>query len=144
MNWIISIFFLFVTISDSQIFIKEFHQLKSEEEEVFFVEKYSKDKAPSVQAYVCAVEMKQAEYTFNPITKLKIFKRNRKKLDSLLSKHPQNIDLHYIRLLLQERTPSILGYNDSIKEDKLFLLTKIETQEVSKELQVYIYNNTSL
>jgi hypothetical protein len=144
MNSLFAVLFLFMGFSEAQIVMEEFHQLKSEIEEAVFITKYRKETCISVQAYVCAVEMKQAEYVFNPFTKLKIFKKTKRKLNLLIDTNPKNIDLRYIRLLLQERTPSILRYNDTIEEDKAFLLKKIDTKGIYKELQVYIYNNTSL
>ena len=144
MNSLVSMCFLLVVFFETQVVMDEFHGLNSEKEELVFMNKYSKDSSASVQAYVCAVEMKQAEYAFNPITKLKIFNRAKRKLNLLIDINPKNIDLRYIRLLLQERTPSILGYNDTIDEDKTFLQKKIAAKEISKKLAVYIYKNTSL
>ena len=144
MNSLFSLFFLFAVFSESKTVMDQFQELKSEKEELVFIMKYKKDSSASVQGYVCAVEMKQAAYAFNLNTKLKIFNKAKKKLNVLIDTNPKNIDLRYIRLLLQERTPSILGYKDTIEEDKLFLETKIENKETSKELEVYIYKNTSL
>lgn len=144
MKLLVSLFFYLSLVTSSENIMEEFHLLSSEKDEKLFVEKYKNDTSPTIQGYVCAVEMKQAEYVFNPITKLKIFNTSKKKLDSLVFENPTNLDLRYIRLLLQERTPSILGYNDFIKEDKNILKTKIESRQVSEEFINYIYRNTSL
>jgi len=144
MNSLFSVFFLVSLFFEPQIVRDEFHQLQTQKQENVFILKYQNDPSPSIQAYVCAVEMKQAEYAFNPIKKLKVFVKTKKKLELLIEKNPSNIDLRYIRLLLQERTPSILGYKDRIQEDKQILSTKLSLKEISKELEVYIYNNTSL
>ena len=77
-------------------------------------------------------------------SKLRIFKSTKKKIDLLIEKHPKNIDLRYVRLYLQENTPSILGYNEFIEEDKTFLLRQIELNKVSIALKNHIINNTSL
>lgn len=144
MKFLFSMLFLFSFFAGSPEVINEFHQLMTEKEEKLFVAKYKDVDNASIQAYVCAIEMKQAEYPFNPIKKLKIFNETRKKLDLLIKENPSNIDLRYIRLFIQEQTPGFLGYNTEIEEDKLFLMKKIMSKEVSDDLVVYIYKNTSI
>ena len=53
--------------------VEEFHALKTKESEVLFVEKYTLSSQSSILGYVCAIEMKQAQYSYNPISKIKIF-----------------------------------------------------------------------
>lgn len=144
MKCLISIIILVFSFSNTQKVMDEFHLLASEQDEKLFIEKYVANESPTIQGYICAVEMKQAEYVLNPITKLKIFNRSKKKLNELIVTYPTNINLRYLRLLLQERTPSILGYNDKIQEDKSFLEEKINTEEVTEEFKNYIYKNTSI
>jgi hypothetical protein len=134
----------FLSISSIEEVVEEFHHLETRESEDVFVKNYTLSSQPSILAYVCAVEMKQAKYSFNPIVKLKIFKQTKKKLDSLIKSHPADVHLRYIRLVLQEKTPVVLGYNNNIEEDKVFLRGKLETADDSDYLDLYIQNNTSL
>ena len=131
----------FLNITEVQ---EEFHRLNNEDEELTFIEKYHGDLNPSVQAYICAVEMKQAEYRFNPMSKLRIFKKTKNKLEELILNNPKNIDLRYVRLLLQEKTPELLGYKNNIEEDKLFLQNELSLNNISKDLELYIHKNTSI
>lgn len=135
--------FTFFSLENYSV-VEEFHLLTTRQEEEKFILKYQGKSHPTVQAYVCAVEMKQVEYSFNPISKLKIFNKTKRKLDSLIDKNPENIDLRYVRLMLQEKTPSILGYKDNIEDDKKFLKREFELKIISKELQENIHKNTSL
>lgn len=144
MKCLLMALFLSVFFSEHQSVIVEFHLLTTKAQEEQFILKYKDLDDVTCQAYVCAVEMKQAEYAINPISKLKIFNRTKRKLDSLIINNSGNIDLRYVRLLLQEKTLSILGYKSNIKEDKEFLRKQSNLQNVSKELQEYIYKNTSL
>ncbi len=124
--------------------VNEFHELNTEDAEVVFIDKYKNSSNPSIIAYVIAMEMKQAEYIFNPVTKLKIFKKSKNNLNVLIEENPNDVHLRYIRLVLQENTPGILGYNDFIEEDKLFLKNKMTIVDDSDYLDLYIDKNTSL
>ena len=134
----------FVSIENTKEVVKEYHQLKSEESELKFIETYKESTDPSILAYVVSISMKQAEYSYNPFYKLSVFKENKLKLEELIKTNNSNVHLRYIRLLIQEKIPSFLGYNDSIEEDKLFLKKKLEVKDESDYLDVYIKGNTSL
>jgi len=144
MKGMLTFFLAVVFFANSENVVKEFHELNDRKAEQVFVKKYQNDTSATVQAYVCAVTMKQAAYTMNPISKLKIFNNSKRRIDLLIKEHPDNIDLRYVRLLLQEETPSILGYNEYIEEDKEFLIKKFQSESVSKDLKAYIHKNTSL
>lgn len=124
--------------------VEEFHALKTKESEVVFVEKYTLSSRPSILGYVCAIEMKQAQYNYNPISKIKIFKQTKEKLDLLIQSNPSNVHLRYVRLLLQETLPGILGYDSNIEEDKIFLSKTLDVSVDLDYLYLYIYKNTSL
>ncbi|WP_139959741.1 hypothetical protein [Flavicella sediminum] len=124
--------------------VNEFHQLNSEKTEEIFIQKYENFEDPSILAYVYALKMKQASYTLNPYTKLKIFNNSKKALNKLITENTTNIHLRYIRLMLQEKTPKILGFNNFITSDKAFLLKKMKIKDETDYLDKYIYKNTSL
>lgn len=124
--------------------VEEFHDLKTKESEEVFVKKYTLNSQPSILGYVCAIEMKQAQYSYNPISKIKIFKQTKEKLDLLIQLNPSNVHLRYVRLLLQETSPVILGYDTNIEEDKIFLSKILEISDDSDYLDLYIHKNTSL
>jgi hypothetical protein len=141
-NAILLILFQLITGStDIREVVKEFHDLKTEKSEIQFIEKYKQSLDPSVLAYVVSVAMKQAEYSYN---KIKIFKTNKKKLNTLLNSNKSNIHLRYVRLVAQENAPSILGYDDYIMEDKAFLKKKLDQKDKIDYLDKYIKANTSL
>ncbi|MFT5250078.1 MAG: hypothetical protein ACI93P_001813 [bacterium] len=144
-NAILLILFQLITGStDIREVVKEFHDLKTEKSEIQFIEKYKQSLDPSVLAYVVSVAMKQAEYSYNPYYKIKIFKTNKKKLNTLLNSNKSNIHLRYVRLVAQENAPSILGYDDYIMEDKAFLKKKLDQKDKIDYLDKYIKANTSL
>jgi hypothetical protein len=89
-------------------------------------------------------KMKQAEYEFNPIIKLVLFKTNKNRLELLITDNPNNAHLRYVRLLVQEKSPVFLGYKNNIVEDKTFLKRIMNRIDETDYLDSYIIDNTSL
>lgn len=132
-----------INTTNLEIVVEEFHKLDSQEAESIFINNYKDEDDPSIQAYVIAIKMKQIEYISNPMNKWKLFKANKKQLNYLIENHQYNIHLHYIRLMLQENAPSILGYKNHIGNDKKILLQLMDNDK-NKYLLPYILKNTSL
>ena len=124
--------------------VQEYHQLENEASEISFIHKYHESKDASVMAYVTSIAMKQAEYSPNPLRKLQLFQENKTILNGLIDTHRTNIHLRYVRLLSQENTPSFLGYNEHIEEDKLILRNILEVEDETDYLDYFIRANTSL
>ena len=131
-------------MSNLSAFVSEFHELDSKTKEEAFIAKYKSSNEASILGYVYAIEMKQIEYSYNPITKIKDFNTIKVKLNALVTKFPRNLHLRYIRLLIEEKTPSILGYKNFIEEDKKVLNEKLKIKDETDYLDTYIYKNTSL
>ena len=130
--------------TDLKQVVKEYHELTGEESQLSFIKKYHKSTDPSVQGYVTSISMKQAEYSFNPFLKLKLFEKNKNKLNSLIENNITNIHLRYVRLLIQENIPFFLSYHDSINEDKLILQNILEVKDETDYLDEFIRKHTSL
>ena len=60
------------------------------------------------------------------VEKYESFTKGKKQLESIIKKYPDNIELHFLRLTIQDNLPSFLGYDDNISEDKNFIKTKIK------------------
>ena len=136
---------LFLQVQTGEkIVVKAFHEAVNRKLETTFIKQYRNSKNPTVLGYVYSLEMKQAKYKFFPWSKLAVFKKAKRKLESLIAKNPENVHLRYIRLVIQEQTPAILNYKDKISADKSFLLRKLEEKDSSDYLDYYIKKNTSL
>ena len=125
-------------------FVQDFHEVSSKKEELIYIDTYYKSKNVDVKAYVVSLQMKQAQYKTFPWSKLSVFNKEKNKLNQLIKVYPNNIHLRYIRLVIQESTPKILGYNKNIKEDKLFLKLMLKKKDSSDYLDKFIIKNTSL
>ena len=81
-------------------------------------------KATSIKeknAYEGALLMKKAGITGGPKKKLNLFKEGHKKLEADLKKDSSNVEFHFLRLMIQEHAPGILGYKGELEKDKLYI-----------------------
>lgn len=72
-------------------------------------------------AYLGAFQTIWANHVFNPISKLKTFKRGKTNIEKAINEDPNNIEIRFIRLSVQKNCPRFLGYDDNIQEDQAFL-----------------------
>ena len=69
--------------------------------------------------------LKAKDY-FNPINKLEAFNKGKKLLEELLVSYPNNFELHFLRLTIQDHSPTFLGYNDKVKQDESFIRNQLD------------------
>jgi hypothetical protein len=72
-------------------------------------------------AYEGALLMKKAGIVGGPKKKLDLFKEGKTKLEAVLSKDSSNTEYRFLRLMVQEHAPGILGYKGELQKDKLFI-----------------------
>jgi len=98
-------------------------------------------KTATEQGYLAAYEILWAKHKNNPFTKLSQFKKGKNRLESVISKNKDNIDLHFIRWSVQTHAPSFLDYHKDRLVDKNFLvqnLKKLPSQEGKKIIFKYL------
>ncbi|MCB0436958.1 MAG: hypothetical protein KDD08_12965 [Mangrovimonas sp.] len=74
-------------------------------------------------------------------SKKSTFIEGRDLLEYAINKTPDNVELRFIRLGIQENTPKILKYKDKIETDKAFLLehyNAIASQDLKNHITSYI------
>jgi ribosomal protein S15P/S13E len=131
-------------VDTTPCFVKEYHQALTEDQELQFINKYKNSTKIDVKAYVVSLKMKQSKYKFFPWQKIKVFNKYKKHLEELISKHPKNVHLRYVRLVIQEKIPKMLNYYSEVKEDKEFLIKIMNEKDNADYLDTYIVKNTSL
>lgn len=67
--------------------------------------------------------MIMAKHTGNPFKKLSYFKKGKAILEEAIELESSNYELRFLRFSAQTQMPSFLGYNESIENDKSFLLS---------------------
>ena len=114
---------------------KQFSIGISKEQTSLFIEQLEDEKAIEFQAYLAVMYFMKAKYVGFPTTKFKYFKKGKVKLNTLILKYPKNIEIRYLRFVLQHQTPSFLGYNNHIKEDFKIIEGEILNSILNKELK---------
>ncbi len=71
-------------------------------------------------AFLGAMYMRKAGIGGNPASKLKLFKLGHKLLEGAIAKDPKNTEFRFLRLIIQENAPGVLGYkNDEQKDSEI-------------------------
>ncbi|TDQ11595.1 hypothetical protein [Pedobacter metabolipauper] len=96
--------------------------------------------SPLLVCYKGVAEMMEAKYGYNPFSKFSRFKKGRSYIEHAIKQDPENPEMRFLRFSIQTNLPSILGYNDDIDKDKLFLLSKVnELTDVNLKQNVIGY-----
>lgn len=93
----------------------------------------------TLKAYRASATMLSAQYAWSPMTKMSYFKDGREHLQKAVKSDPSNIEIRYLRFTIQTESPSFLGYNDEIPEDKKMLLSSLNSL-TDKELKKMIFD----
>lgn len=91
--------------------------LISSEKTAGFISKYKQQKEVLSRAYLAAAEAMLAEVVFNPYSKYRHFSNGTEQLDALIKQNQQNIEMRFLRMMIQIEAPSFLGYKNEINED---------------------------
>ena len=87
-----------------------------------------------LQAYKGAITTLKAKFTRSKKDKKEFFKEGVALIENAVKADPENIEIRYLRLSVQENSPRFLGYHKNIEADKEFIL-KNYANTSSKELK---------
>lgn len=73
-------------------------------------------------AYKGAVSTLKAKFAKTKKEKKEYFKEGTSWIESAIRAEPSNIEIRYIRMSVQEKSPKFLGYHKNLEEDKAFVL----------------------
>lgn len=95
----------------------QFPEISSEEQADHFIELLNLDDSSEGKGYTAAMVFMKSRFVKWPFTKMKYFKEGKSILDKTINENPANIEIRYIRFLMQKQIPDFLGYNENISED---------------------------
>jgi hypothetical protein len=77
----------------------------------------SKKKDVVSKGYLGLCKTMMAKYYTSPLKKWKSFNEGKEIIDKAVDGNSKNVELRYIRLMVQLNAPWFLGYNDKVNED---------------------------
>lgn len=90
------------------------------------------------KAYYASLVMKEAKFAISPFTKLERFNKGKDLLEACISQNKTNAEYRFLRLMVQENAPSILGYDGAIQQDSQLITSNFN--QLSTTLQTIMLN----
>jgi len=136
------VLFNFGSINSSLDAIRNnFPNINSLEQAELGLKELEKNNDVTSKGYYAAMLFMKSKYVKFPFTKFKFFKKGKLQLDTIIKEHPANIEMRYIRFLLQSEMPSFLGYNKNLEEDYLVIIKGVGSYNLSNNFKNKILNN---
>jgi len=95
------------------------------------------------EAFEGALTMKKAGLSSGASKKLKIFKSGHQKLEEAIQKDPSNVEYRFLRLMIQENAPKVLGYKNELEKDSEVVRKGYKTLPEPVKQAVIDYNKKS-
>ncbi|PKP41221.1 MAG: hypothetical protein CVT95_12930, partial [Bacteroidetes bacterium HGW-Bacteroidetes-12] len=88
-----------------------------------------------------ALTIIKAKFAPSPLKKFVFFKEGKSMIEQAVSLSPKNIEIRYLRVLMQEKSPIFLNYKENIKEDISFVVNQIVEAELTLKVKYKIISN---
>lgn len=130
---VILVFFINQPSSKIDEVRKQFPEIASEAQADDFIAILKNDDSPEGKGYTAAMVFMKSRFVNFPFTKLKYFKQGKLLLDQAIIESPSNIEIRYIRFLMQKQIPEFLGYHKNISEDYDTIVNGIDNAILNNE-----------
>ncbi len=94
-------------------------------------------------AYLGALNMKKAGLLKEPSEKLKLFKKGHQQLEDCIQKDSANLELRFLRLMIQENSPKILNYHANQSQDAAYLRKNYRKLDEVTKKALFSYSQKS-
>lgn len=94
-------------------------------------------------AFEGALMMKKAGLLKGASHKLKAFKAGREKLENMITKYTGNAEFRFLRLMIQEKAPKMLGYDQHLEEDHQYIIAHFQSVPGSVQKAILNYSKSS-
>lgn len=94
------------------------------------------------QAYYASSIMGEANYISNPLDKIHLFNIGKEILELAANTDSVNIEVRYIRYVIQTNVPAILNYKGHQKLDRVFLISntnKLKTKDTELYQKIILF-----
>ncbi len=121
----------------------KYHQVNSEEKLTGYINFVNTIDCEKSIPYKASAKMQSAKYAFWPTKKLKLFNTGKKQLENYITNNPNDIEAKYIRVLIQDNVPKILGYHKNKLDDIAFIKQNLSSSTLPKAYKELILSNIS-
>lgn len=141
--------FLFVVLPVSEVRKEYVYAVTSKESALKLhneLVSINKEGDKTLVAYKGAVLTLMAKFANSTKEKKTYFKEGATLLEYIISQYPNDIEMRYLRLGVQENSPKIVGYHKNKEEDKQFILenySAIKSSEVKALIKKFILQSKS-
>lgn len=93
----------------------------------------------TLQGYKGSTTIILAKHAINPYMKIKYFNCGKGILEAAIKLDKNNAELRFLRYAIQNKIPSILGYNKNVTEDQAFLnshVNEIKDDQLKQMIQL--------
>ena len=94
-------------------------------------------------AFMGTILMKKAGFGAPPALRLKLFKQGRKMLETAIREKPDNAEFRFLRLIIQEHAPGVLGYHNDIQGDSEYIRKSYKSLPDEVQHAIANYNKKS-
>lgn len=95
------------------------------------------------EGYNGALLMKKAGLLKRNKEKLKSFKEGRIRLETAIAADPDNTELHFLRLIIEEHAPKIVKYRSDIEKDKAMIVKNFKSLSPAVQHAIEDYSSSS-
>jgi len=136
-----AVFTILISTSALEDVRMNFFQVNSVDQADDYINKLQDDESLESKGYIASLNFIKSRFVKFPFTKMKYFKIGKKALDDLINENPKNVEIRYLRFLMQKQVPEFLGYYKNINEDFNVITIGIEKDNVSNEIKSNILTN---
>ena len=96
--------------------------------------------APVLMAYQGAIEAIGAKFVWSPYSKLQHLKRGMRLINRSLEDSPDDIEIRFLRFLVEHHIPAVAGIDTHLDQDKKFIMANLD-QMATANLEQEFANN---
>ena len=100
-------------------------------------------KGKQAEAFEGALLMRKSALLKVPVQKLNMFKQGAKLLEASINREPQNAEFRFLRLMIQENAPKVVGYNKNITEDVSAVKNNYRSLPAETQQAIVAYSKSS-
>jgi hypothetical protein len=107
------------------------------------IQRIAKTQLPGKEAYQGALLMKKAGLSSGASKKLSLFKTGRRKLDAEIRKDSTNGEFRFLRIMIEEHAPGLVGYRGDLSSDHDVLIRRFRSLNPETQRSVISYSKNS-